>query len=271
MDKVLGVLDRDGALDMDERETSWRNEGRTGYGASAVGTASSGVASMQATTAPRAAAVSGSTFTQVAGRDEVIGVYEERLKVGKREISHGRLRVRSYVVEKAVDEQVTLRTESVQVNRRPVDCAVDLADDPFQDRTIELEEFAEEAVLSKRARVVEEISLREEATDRIETIHDTVRHTEVEIDDGQTVRDDARGRGPVEETDTGRIVEHTDVIASDGTKMGTVDHMDGPDHIKLARTTSPDGQHHLVPMAWVDYVDRHVHLKKTPYEVKAGW
>lgn len=201
---------------------------------------------------------------------DVIKLYEERLDVGKREVSHGRLRVRSYVVETPVDEQVTLRSETVQVDRRPVDRAVSATDALFQDRTIELEEFAEEAVVSKQARVVEEISLRKEVHDRTETIHDTVRHTEVEIEDGRSTAGAVDTRGVREGSDDGRIVEHMEVYASDGTKVGTVDHMDGPDRFKLAKSTSPDGQHHFVPLSWVDHVDKHVHLNKTVAEMKAG-
>ncbi len=260
-DRLLDILDRDGAVDMDGRETTWRSEGWKGYQGPVAGGMTS--AASLGMTAPQVAA-----DASAADREEMIPIYEERLNVGKREVSHGRLRVRSYVVEKAVDEQVSLRTEIVQVDRRPVDRVVALGDDPFRERTIELEEFAEEAVVSKEARVVEEISLRKEAHDRIETIHDTVRHTEVEIDDRRVA---AGTSGIVEGTDTGHIVEHMDVIASDGTKVGTVDHMDGADRIELAKTTSPDGQHHHVPMAWVDHVDKHVHLKKTSAEVKAGW
>ncbi|MGC2785633.1 MAG: DUF2171 domain-containing protein [Roseiarcus sp.] len=62
-----------------------------------------------------------------------------------------------------------------------------------------------------------------------------------------------------------------DVVASDGVRIGTVDHLDGPDRIKLAKSTSPDGQHHYLPVAWIDHVDRHVHLSKTSAEAKAAW
>lgn len=269
-DRVLDILDRDGAVDMDQRETTWRGEGWMGYQAPAGGMAATGLAS-QGTTArtPPAAALA------ATGKDDIIPIYEESLDVGKREVSHGRLRVRSYVVETPVDEKVSLRTESVQVDRRPVDRAISATDVMFQDRTIELEEFAEEAVVSKQARVVEEISLRKEAHDRVETIHDTVRRTEVDIDDGRKkgvgMAASGTSLGVKEGSDAGRIVEHMDVIASDGTKVGTVDHMEGSDKIKLAKSTSPDGQHHHVPMAWVDHVDQHVHLKRTVAEIKAGW
>jgi hypothetical protein len=68
----------------------------------------------------------------------------------------------------------------------------------------------------------------------------------------------------------GQIREHMDVIASCGTKVGVVDHVEG-DSIKLTKKDSPDGQHHLIPKDWVDHVDTHVHLKKNSMETKADW
>ena len=189
----------------------------------------------------------------------MIPIYEESIQVGKREVSHGRLRVRSYVVETAVNEQVSLRTESVSVDRRPVDRAVSATDAMFQDRVIEVEEFAEEAVVSKQARVVEEISLHKEARDRTETITDTVpshRGRNRRTAAGPWVGGSTARSGIVEGSNAGTVMAHMDVIASDGTKVGTVDHMDGADTIKLAKTTSPDGEHHYIPMAWVDHIDQ---------------
>lgn len=116
-------------------------------------------------------------------RDGTIDVVEERLRVGKRDVSHGRVRVRSYVVEEPVQEEVGLHSERVEIERRPVDRAVDAADTAFIDRTLELEETAQEAVVSKEARVKEEIDLRRVGADRTETVSDTVRRTEVEIED----------------------------------------------------------------------------------------
>ena len=69
--------------------------------------------------------------------------------------------------------------------------------------------------------------------------------------------------------DRNRIAPHMEVIASDGTSIGTVDHLDGPDRIKLAKSTSPDGQHHYVPLTWVDHVDAHVHLNRSLADIKA--
>ena len=70
---------------------------------------------------------------------------------------------------------------------------------------------------------------------------------------------------------TQNIKEHMDVIASDGQKIGTVDHLEGADKIKLAKTGSPDGKHHFIPVSLVDHVDSHVHLNKSAKDVKAEW
>jgi hypothetical protein len=65
--------------------------------------------------------------------------------------------------------------------------------------------------------------------------------------------------------DTCRIAEHMDVIASDGMKIGTVDHLDG-DQIKLTKSASPDGMHHFIPLTDIDHVDAHVHLSTSAAE-----
>jgi uncharacterized protein (TIGR02271 family) len=111
---------------------------------------------------------------------------EERLRVGKRDVGHGSVRVRSYVVETPVQDQVTLQQEHVQLERHPVDRPLGGADRTgFQDRVIEATESAEEAVVDKEARVREEVVLRKTTDQRTETVHDTVRRTEVEVEDNR--------------------------------------------------------------------------------------
>jgi uncharacterized protein (TIGR02271 family) len=131
----------------------------------------------------RAAGLTGTEARLSDQGEEVIPVAEERLRVGKRDVSHGRVRIRSYVVETPVEEQVTLREERVAVERRPVDRALGDAEQAFQERTIEAEERGEEAVVSKAARITEEVVVRKEAEQRTETVSDTVRQTEVEVED----------------------------------------------------------------------------------------
>jgi uncharacterized protein (TIGR02271 family) len=125
------------------------------------------------------------TATRMAGATdgaETIPIVEEQIHVGKREVERGGVRVRSYVTERPIEEQVRLRDETVRVERRPVDRPVSGADDVFKERSIELTETDEEAVISKEARVVEEVVVRKDVEERVETVRDTVRRTDVDVE-----------------------------------------------------------------------------------------
>jgi uncharacterized protein (TIGR02271 family) len=178
VDRIVDILDDEGTVDFDERETIWRSEGWTGAGATTAGT----------TTAMGATGLTERASSTARGSDEVIPVAEEELHVGKREVNRGRVRLHSRVIERPVQEQVTLREEHVDIERRPVDRPLSDADRAFQERTIEAEERREEAVISKEARVVEEVVVRKEADQRTETISDTVRKTEVDVEDERDIR-----------------------------------------------------------------------------------
>jgi len=187
VDRIVDILDDEGTVDFEDRETTWRSEGWTGTTATAPNTTATGTPSAAAATG-----LTGSASSTSDRADEVIPVAEEELHVGKREVNRGRVRLHSRVVERPVQAQVTLREERVDVERRPVSGTTQagaLGADPFQERTIEVEERGEEAVVSKEARVVEEVVVRKEADQRTETISDTVRKTEVDVEDerGNTV------------------------------------------------------------------------------------
>ncbi len=139
-----------------------------------------------------AAVAPASTGLMEAGNDRgTLQLSEESLVVGKRLVNRGSTRIRRYVVETPVEEQVRLHDERVVVDRHPVadGRAVDANAFADNDRVIELTETTEQAVVGKTARVVEEVSLRREGADRTETIHDTVRKEEVEVTQlpGETV------------------------------------------------------------------------------------
>jgi hypothetical protein len=69
-----------------------------------------------------------------------------------------------------------------------------------------------------------------------------------------------------------QIKEHMEVCGSDGGHVGTVDHMDGSDQIKLTKSdTKSGGQHHIIPLAWVDKIDDKVRLKKSAKEAMTQW
>ena len=68
------------------------------------------------------------------------------------------------------------------------------------------------------------------------------------------------------------IKEHMEVLGSDGQHVGTVDHLEGADKIKLAKSDPKSGgQHHFIPVAWVAKVDAHVHLSKSSQDVTKQW
>ena len=124
------------------------------------------------------------TATTTTEGEMSIPVIEEELQVGKREVERGGARLRSRVIEKPVEETLRLREEHIVVNRRPVNRAVTDSDlQNFQDGDIELTERAEEAVVSKQARVVEEVSVGKEVSEHEETIRDTVRRTDVDVEE----------------------------------------------------------------------------------------
>jgi uncharacterized protein (TIGR02271 family) len=122
--------------------------------------------------------------------EEAIPVINESLKVGKREVNRGTVRVSSRIVEEPVHEEVRLREDRVEVERRPVigegRTANAMADGALQNRTIEVSEMAEEAVVAKEARVTEEVVVKKFQGERTQGVDDTVRHTEVQVDDGRT-------------------------------------------------------------------------------------
>ncbi|MPR10976.1 DUF2382 domain-containing protein [Microvirga tunisiensis] len=191
--RVMAILDSEDAIDIDEQAESWRAEGWAGWSGAAAGTstevgpatsASPVVASVRAEDLD-AEAVASLRRTGVAGAEtglsergeQVLPVVEERLRIGMRDVSHGHVRVRSYVVETPADEQVSLRKERIAIEHRPADRALSDADQAFQERAIEVEGRSEEAVVSK------------EAGQRTETVFDTVRETEIEVEDerGNTI------------------------------------------------------------------------------------
>ena len=96
-------------------------------------------------------------------------------------VNRGTTRIRRFVVETPVEEQVSLRDEHVSIERRPVTDGRATAGGEFTDKVIEVAETGEEAVVNKTARVREEVNIRKEARDRVETVRDTVRREDVEI------------------------------------------------------------------------------------------
>ncbi len=166
-DRAVAIMRDHGAVNIDERAQEWR---ASGWSDSAPSTSSA--TSQQ------------SSGMQAQESEQVVPVVKEELQVGKREVETGGVRVYSHVIETPVEETIRLREEQVEVERRPVDRPLSQEADTaaFQEQTIELRETAEEPVVAKRGRVVEEVVIGKESTEREETIRDTVRETEVEVE-----------------------------------------------------------------------------------------
>jgi stress response protein YsnF len=77
---------------------------------------------------------------------------------------------------------VTLHEEHAEVVRRAVSDPDYVKDIDWSDQTIEVLETSEQAVVSKTARVAEEVVVGKTGSDRVETVHDTVRRQQVEVE-----------------------------------------------------------------------------------------
>ena len=172
-EQAADILDEAGAVDVNERAAQY------GY----------------ASTAPTAMTNTTPPVMGVEG-DQTIKVIEENLEVGKRTVETGGVRLRSRIVAKPVEESIRLREERVTVNRTPVNRPATAADlNAFQEGQIEMTEHAEVPVVSKTANVVEEISVGKAITEREEVIRDTVRKTEVDVDNLGTTDSTTRPTG----------------------------------------------------------------------------
>jgi len=162
-----------------------------------------------------------------------IPVVQEELKVGKRAVQRGGVRVFQRVKETPVSESVQLREEHVVVERRPVDqpaTAADMAG--LKEGAVEMREMAEEAVVEKTARVVEEVVVGKEVTEQTAKIEDTVRSTEVQVEQmgagtagtSTTMTDDADFRRHWQTaygTSGGRYEDYDDAYRYGSTMSGT--------------------------------------------------
>ncbi len=152
--RATHTMERHDPVDIDARAAQWRE---SGWQSSQAGTQTNG--------------------------GEAIPIVEEQLRVGKRETQRGGVRVRSHNYEKPVEANVQLREEHATVERRPVDRAATEEDVAAGEVSLEALNTAEEAVVAKEARVVEEVVVGKEVSDRTETISDSVRRTNVDVED----------------------------------------------------------------------------------------
>lgn len=194
LDAVSDVLHRHDAIDIEDRAEQWRSQGWSGYDPAAQPLSQTELDAERSRYGMSGNQVrldsdegirssEGAGALRSAGEEETLPVIEEELKVGKREVQRGGVRVYVHTTEVPVEEQVNLREERARVERRPVDRPATKAElAAAQDKSIELTETSEEPVVSKTARVVEEVVIGKEVRNRTETVGDVVRRTDVEVE-----------------------------------------------------------------------------------------
>lgn len=180
---VEEIMERNGAIDIDERSASWGLQHTEQLG-SAETVRTTGEAPVSApTVGVVSSSLANETPTSGTAERTAIPVMEEQLKVGKRENALGRVRIVSRMTERPVEETVSLTEQHAVVERRPVDRPASQEElSTFREGTVEIQETAEEPVVSKTARVVEEVMVGKETTQHEETVRDTVRRTDVDIE-----------------------------------------------------------------------------------------
>jgi uncharacterized protein (TIGR02271 family) len=208
VDRASQALSRHGAIDIDERVAGWRERGWQGYDAKAPRLRDDELRRERELDAARcnvrtgaeadAAKARGGSVGQPDGRTAAIPVIEEQLEVGKRVVRRGAVRVYTRVVEQPVEAQVTLREERAHVERHPVDREATQAEvgAAFKERSIDIEERAEQPVVQKTARVVEEVEVGKRTNEHTETVRDTVRRSQVDVEEVPASRPADRERRP---------------------------------------------------------------------------
>ena len=187
-DRAADIMQRYNAIDLDQRAAQWRSTGWTAYQSDAPLYTADQIRQERAgytstTTVAGTGSTEQATKPSAAATVEAIPVVEEQLQVGKRVVQRGGVRIYRHVTETPVQESVQLKEERVTVERTPVNEPASAADiEAFKEGTIEVRETVEEPVVAKTARLVEEVNVGKEVTERTETVSDTVRRTDVEVE-----------------------------------------------------------------------------------------
>ena len=180
VDMTVDILNRFGTVDLERRVEQWKSTGYSGQ--------------YDQTSLPY---TSEQRQRELAGyqTEQKIPVVQEELAVGKQTVRRGGVRIHSYVQERPVAERVSLREERIQVERRPVNRPANEADQAFQERSVDVTAQGEEAVVGKRARVVEEVVVGKEAQQREETVTGTVRRKDVDVEQVSAEEERSRATG----------------------------------------------------------------------------
>ena len=180
--KAVDILHTHSPVDVNQRAASLGIIAAAA--APAAGVVSQGIAktAAAASAATQAASKAAAAAARTVKDNEVISLAAEELEVGKRQLETGMTRVRRFVIEKAVEANVKLHEEHASIARRAITDKNYIQNIDWSDRTVEVREAAETPVISKTSRIVEEVVVGQEGSDRTETVKDKVRRQEVEVE-----------------------------------------------------------------------------------------
>lgn len=181
--RAVSLIEQYGPIDFDARAAQWGNTYTQDMSRSAAGAQPVAQQHAQMQSAPQDARMQGASYSGAQQGQQVIPVVQEELSVGKREVDRGRFRIVQRVVEQPVSEAVRLREDQVRIERHPVDRLAAPGEIPglLREGTLEVRATAEEPVVQKAVRIVEEVVVGKQTTEREQRISDTVRRTEVDV------------------------------------------------------------------------------------------
>lgn len=169
VETVSDILSRHGAVDIDQRADFYRKSGFQKFDEASPAFTRDEMIAERERFAP--------------GGEFAIPVIEENVKVGKKMIPHSRIRIISRVTEQPITQDISLRQEHVEVERRATDRALNSGDiNAFKEGTVELTESEEVPVVTKEARVKEEVIVKRDVEEHIETVHDTALRRDVVVE-----------------------------------------------------------------------------------------
>lgn len=192
-DEVMSILNDYDPVDMEDRESSYRQENWLGfdeesdepYTVEQVQSYREQYTTQQHDTHDTHDTDHDHVTNDVTRDEDVVTaeIVEENLKVGKRDVERGGIRVRKFLTSSEVSEDIDLRREEIHVDRQSVDRVASSADlDTFEEGTITMKETAEEVIVEKEARVVEEVEIYKDVDYYTETVEGTVRRTNIEVE-----------------------------------------------------------------------------------------
>ncbi len=130
------------------------------------------------------AGTAGAGGREQQGRETVVALHEEEVKVGKRSVEAGGIRLRKVVRKETVQQPVELEREEIQVERVPASGA-QVSERAFEGEDIYIPLRREEPVVQKETRVREEVRARKTTETERQTVSGEVRKEDVEIEGDQ--------------------------------------------------------------------------------------